>query len=904
MHQGDLTTIKSLLLQAVQQPEPAREQFIATYPEASEQQKREVLSLLRARSAAPDLLDQPLSEWLPPANAPAIDQDLLSSGDVVAERYLVESVLARTPNSQVFLASDLRLAGNRVALKLIPLATDRFKEIQEGLWREIEALARLRHPSISGLIDTGIHNRYPFLVTQFYPGPTLDQWLIEHQPTAEQRLRLFLNLVSIVAAIHQAHLLHLDLKPQNIIVADEPGQEPAITILDFGIAALAGETTIHRAGTPLYAAPERSHGIATPASDVYSLAHIASAVMTSIPSYLQKTLTEALDPNPNRRPQSASELRLRLTAAIESRHRRLWLLNRLLPAAACIVLLVLAYRWTRPTAPGLHPKLREVTSLRGREIEPSFSPDGNTIYFSHQSTSKGAYEIYSVPFAGGEPKKLFRPPPGARFYQPAPSPDGEHLAFLEEHPGPTGRILYANLSTGEIRGIQDGRVHAIAFGPNPNLVYYSIHTNDFPLGQLMRFDLSTNQAETLLLPEPGYQGDIDIAISPDGKYAIFSRFRTFECADFYLVPLRPDGRASGAAIKISSLDQRLHRPQWLPGGKSWIFSAGSLTSLSPFKASLAPNPFAMAHVEPIPGLGPNLRWAATASVSNRVLFVRDREDCDIYRIALDRPSQLESFISSTSLDEEPRYSSDGKQIAFISERSSSLQGWVADRLKPASPRQSTYFELGEKAWPFWSPSGSALFFARLPKLGPEIVQANPPFEGQAPQRIFTADRTQRIAGIGVTADSVFVEITEPLPPALERWSLLTNQRQTVAPVPARYAREFFRNGQSGDRIILYGGSRANVGLTMIDNGQVRNLYPSLTRRTTFTYQNGYAYLASAIPTQGIYKVDVRTGKSTLLAKLDKNPGWGMDISPDGKELLIALYDFDDSNIVSLEYPGN
>jgi hypothetical protein len=225
-----------------------------------------------------------------------------------------------------------------------------------------------------------------------------------------------------------------------------------------------------------------------------------------------------------------------------------------------------------------------------------------------------------------------------------------------------------------------------------------------------------------------------------------------------------------------------------------------------------------------------------------------------------------------------------------------------NRSSPNAPKQITSFERAEKAWPAWSESSAALFYARLPALGPELIQVDHLDGKPNVRRVFSADRTKLISGVSNDGTAVLVEILGPDSSSLERWSIVSDRRERIANIPARFAREFFRNGKSGEEVILYSQQQEGNGLFVWERGQSRKIYPSLVHRSTFTYRDGHAYLASGQPQLGIYKVNIETGSAKLLVPLDKNPGWGMDISPDGKELLIALYDFEDTNIVGVDLP--
>jgi eukaryotic-like serine/threonine-protein kinase len=145
--------------------------------------------------------------------------------------------------------------------------------------REGTILARLKHPHIAQLIDTGVSVAgQPYLVLEYVEGEPIDRWCDNQGLDVEARIRLFLDVLAAVAHAHSNLVVHRDLKPSNVMVSKE-GQ---VKLLDFGIAKLLAEdddgapTCLtkeeERAFTPAFAAPEQLTGESvTTATDVYAL---------------------------------------------------------------------------------------------------------------------------------------------------------------------------------------------------------------------------------------------------------------------------------------------------------------------------------------------------------------------------------------------------------------------------------------------------------------------------------------------------------------------------------------------------------------------------------------------------------------------------------------------------------
>jgi hypothetical protein len=138
--------------------------------------------------------------------------------------------------------------------------------------QERQVLARLEHPGIARLIDAGIVDGQPYLVTEFVEGLALDVWCERHAADLRTRLALFGGIANAIAYAHTNLIVHRDLKPANVLV-DAHGKP---RLLDFGIAKLidphTAAQTADSALTPPFAAPEQLTGTPiTTRTDVYAL---------------------------------------------------------------------------------------------------------------------------------------------------------------------------------------------------------------------------------------------------------------------------------------------------------------------------------------------------------------------------------------------------------------------------------------------------------------------------------------------------------------------------------------------------------------------------------------------------------------------------------------------------------
>jgi len=135
-------------------------------------------------------------------------------------------------------------------------------------------------------------------------------------------------------------------------------------------------------------------------------------------------------------------------------------------------------------------------------------------------------------------------------------------------------------------------------------------------------------------------------------------------------------------------------------------------------------------------------------------------------------------------------------------------------------------------------------------------------------------------------------------PSLERWRLSgEGRREDIGAVEAAFVRE-----SADGKWIYFTKRNERNGIYRLprNGGAVEQVVGSLSRRTTFTLRNGWIYYASPLPRLGVYRQRESNGKNEFLFGLDKPPGWGMDVSPDERDVLIPQYEFDDADLVMAE----
>jgi serine/threonine-protein kinase len=202
-------------------------------------------------------------------------------------RYAVEAEIGRGGAARVFRARDK--AGREVAVKVLhpQLAAS---VTAERFLREIQVIARLRHPRIARLIDTGEGEWLIWYVMDLVPGPTLRQHLDRvRRMSVSDTINIARDLLGALGAAHAEGVVHRDVKPDNIVLSPE-----GAVLVDFGIAkaiAASGSDRLTRSGfavgTSSYMSPEQISGIDSidPRSDLYSLACVLFECLAGRPPY-------------------------------------------------------------------------------------------------------------------------------------------------------------------------------------------------------------------------------------------------------------------------------------------------------------------------------------------------------------------------------------------------------------------------------------------------------------------------------------------------------------------------------------------------------------------------------------------------------------------------------------------
>jgi len=206
-------------------------------------------------------------------------------GRLVDGRYRIGARIARGGMASVYEATDLRL-DRPCAIKVMHAGLGDDEEFAARFVREARSAARLDHPNVVAVYDQGDDDGLVFLAMEYVAGHTLRDVIHKESPMSPSRaLALVEPVLSALASAHRASLIHRDVKPENVLIADDG----RVKVADFGLAKAVSADTQHTAtggvliGTVSYLAPELViDGRSDARADVYAVGVLLYELLTGV----------------------------------------------------------------------------------------------------------------------------------------------------------------------------------------------------------------------------------------------------------------------------------------------------------------------------------------------------------------------------------------------------------------------------------------------------------------------------------------------------------------------------------------------------------------------------------------------------------------------------------------------
>ena len=646
----------------------------------------EVESLLAAHEHAGHFAERPALQLLAeaddsrPAPSPG---PLLQPGDRLGP-YEIQACLGIGGMGEVYKANDARLQ-RVVAIKILRNQAAE-PQHREQFEREARVIAKLGHPQICVLHDIGSEGPLAYLVMEYLDGETLAERLARGVMPFDEAIHHALEIVGALRETHRHGIVHRDIKPSNIMLTSKGAKLLDFGVAKhFMMAALASEadatgtlsaTSLSSIfGTPLYMAPEQLRGGEVDhRADIFAFGAVLYEMITGRKAFrgdsflsaviavredqppsistddsprlaaVDTVIRRCLEKDPAARWQSADELERALSEVMATRSgggndlaKRgaqrtavMWGLAALLALIAAVTI------WRRPeratqtsgTSSASQPRLvlRNVRMLTGDErieIDPAFSPDGNTVAYASGAISGS--QIMVKPIDGGPSIPLNRDDQFES--QPEWSRDGKQVLYIG-----TGGLFVANSDGSRARRILEQAVY------------------NEPVDPIDLFN--------------GFSG---AAWSPDGH-----RVAVVQNSDRVLSIV---SLADGRRRTVTRSDAPLHSCDWSANGRWLACTAGNWVSAPPGQqlGNSAPSTIVIVDIDTgaVREVTDRLSssqspvWAAD---SRTLYFVSNRSGpFDIYAVVigpdgrpLAAPSQLTTGLGAYAID----FSRDGKRLAY------------------------------------------------------------------------------------------------------------------------------------------------------------------------------------------------------------------------------------------------
>jgi len=610
---------------------------------------------------------------------------------------------------------------------------------------------------------------------EYLDGETLAQKLKKGRMPLDQALHLAIEIAGALDHAHRHGVTHRDLKPANIMLTKAGAKVldfgvAKVRVMDAAAGRTQPTNTLTEEGTLLgtlqYMAPEQLEGKEADArTDIFAFGAVLyemlterkafegsgqlsliSAILTAEPPpvsltqrlaapLLDQAVKKCLAKDPAERWQSAADLAGALrwiapdSAPIKTHSRRApWPVWAGLAPSAVVAAAAFAFWWggsntarapglSVPSALGQISSVARITAYPGDERAPSLSPDGTHVAFSWTGDQGANRNIYVTRIGGPTPLRLTWE--DAEDNDPAWSPDGSQIAFIRQYDALHAAIILVPALGGLERKLYAGRFKLPNYGVSRPVLCWSPDGKSivFPLaddsggGILTLLSLDTGQSHALT-PRVHHAGfDSSPAISPDSEWLAFTRYHASRNGEIMVQRLAVGLKPLGEPFVIPGSGQSPRSLCWAPDAKHLVFiddmrvldwrRGGTVQVAYALNGSFAES---------------SIVWRRGGA---RMVAASTSSGLHIWALPID-PRTHEAtgpatrWARSPMYEEQGCYSPDGRYVAFVSDRSGTVEVWLADASGENS-RQLTRLGSYIAGFARWSRDGQQIaFHARIP----------------------------------------------------------------------------------------------------------------------------------------------------------------------------------------------
>jgi serine/threonine protein kinase len=657
-----------------------------------------------------------------------------------------------------------------------------------------------------------------------------------------------------------------------------------------------------------------------------------SELVTNLPRGLESLIVRCLRKDPEQRFQKMADLKLTLKEIVEDfemrdatvpkrSHHRLTAQNIQADSASVLqvwvpALRALSWRWawaavlpvllaafflawqvsraSRRTEP---LEAVALTTFPGSVVYPSFSPDGTKVAFTWTGPTQDNPDVYVQVIGSGSPQRLTSDPRSD--YNPVWSPDGRWIAFLRGQSSSlftqTGKSELWLISPLDKRERKLLEIHVretyavpvyLAWCPDSTCLVVTDSPGEKMPDALFVVSVETGLERQLTSPRPPVRGDVNPAVSPDGRLLVFRRSVAVGVNELYGLPLGQGMTPGGGPWRLTSGELNADSPAWMPNGKEILFKAsGGLWRLAVQRPSL---PLRL----PFVGEG---GWMPVVSRPQpgrpqRLVYVRSFAHWDIWRVETSAPGSPSSLpstvaITSTREDSNPQFSPDGRRVAFSSDRSGHSEIWVSG---PDGSNAVQLTSMGARitSEPRWSPDGETIAYTSNLENQFEIYVI--PAVGGKPRRI-----TSNLAndhGPSFSRDGKWIYFCSKRTGDYQIWKCPANGGEAVQVTKNTGFVAF----DSLDGTSVYYTQTSSLPSALwrlpIFGGRPVKVLEGVVFRAFAVLERGIYYIDRPAGETRLQFFDFTTSTSTTVTTGLGDPWFGLTASPDGRTILFSRQD--------------
>jgi Tol biopolymer transport system component/DNA-binding winged helix-turn-helix (wHTH) protein len=522
----------------------------------------------------------------------------------------------------------------------------------------------------------------------------------------------------------------------------------------------------------------------------------------------------------------------------------------------------------------------QFTSGAGEQIQPALAPDGRRIAFVILPEGGGTRLIY-IKQIGSETMTPLGDTPGAsgegEQYSPAWSPDGRQIAYLSRWNDQLG-LYVADVAAHTARRVyipqepSHWEQGALSWSADGHSLIFPDHVGAQPNSEIFQLNLLTGESRAITSPPPGWEGDLNPAVSPDGRKIAFTRASETAVRDIWWIT-----PADGKLHQLTYDHMNIDSLAWSADSASVIFSSNRGGKYALWQMALDGTAPRRLTVGTEDAYQPTAGWH-----KGQLAYAQGSAIWSIVKVASVTET---SVLSSTQQDSAPALSPDGKWFAIQSLRSGSQEIWIAS-IDGTQLRQLTFLGGPLTGSPAWSHDGRYILFDSRPDKHSHIFIV--PAAGGQPRQLTSGDGNDIIPRFSQDDATVYFRSNRA-----GRWQLFKLSASGGQPQPVTTKDGIVPQESPDGRYLYYArGDEDGLWRVPVSGGAEQQVLNQPSANFWGYWQvtpRGIVYLDRTSRTPEVRLYNPETGRNTLFATLKQSPPQyaGLTVTADGQTVLMT-----------------